>query len=922
MKRNTFLKIISSIVVIYTLLGFFLIPFLIKSQGVKTINEMLKYKANIEKVSFNPYTFELNINNFTINDKDEKIISFDSFYINFSLLKSLEETHINLKELKLNKPFAKLVLNEKGELNLANILKENNEETKAQTKNQNKKQELINFLIKKLQINNGDFLVVQEFKGKESTLSINNFNYTFYDLGSYKNSLASHSLITKLNENTNLSLSGGLRLEPLSFYGKFNLSNLNPKEFTSFSKDLLNFELSDSKLALNFGFRMNTKEEFNFYIDNANLKLENIDIIQKNKKLLGFKTFATNGVDYDLSKKFIDINNVSLDSLYANINILKDGKLNLQNLIKSPKEVNEKENIKENKSPSNLKFLLDNFSLTNSNISFKDEKSKMYVKSSFGLNTNNIIFEDNILNIDKISLNNQKTSINSKTKIDINKLNIDVSKLNLQTSNSDLKVNSLEIASKDILVFDKTNKTDIKLENLKLLANNILKSNELLKLRDISVNKPKAYITLNKKEETKKETTNSKKDKQNKQTAGGLKLDIGPIKIDNANIIFEDKNLPIPFVANISKLNGSFSEFKTASSKPTKLNLEGQIDKYGYSKITGFVDHKNIKNLTDVNMIFKNIAIKNFTPYSGKFVGRELDAGKLNLNLKYNIKKSNLDAKNSIIITDIKLGEKVESPNALDLPLELGIALLEDSDGVIDIDLPITGNMDDPQFSIAPIVWKAFTNLIVKAVSAPFTFLASILGLEADEINSVDFLFAKTNIIASEKETLDKLSKALIKKPKLSLKINPSYHTVYDVTQLKKIKLENEITKTSKTLKSKDKYFEAIKTLYKNQNNKKSLKDLEESFVLEVKDEKSKKTYLKLDKEKYISFMKTKLLEKTKISKERLQNLAKKRAKSIKQYLTNEKGIDKKRVEILQEIIKVDDKSSKYLNTKMEIGLN
>ncbi|WP_128997303.1 DUF748 domain-containing protein, partial [Aliarcobacter trophiarum] len=156
----------------------------------------------------------------------------------------------------------------------------------------------------------------------------------------------------------------------------------------------------------------------------------------------------------------------------------------------------------------------------------------------------------------------------------------------------------------------------------------------------------------------------------------------------------------------------------------------GEVDKYGYTKITGIVNVTDIKLLTDTNLLFKNIAIKNFTPYSGKFVGREIESGKLNLDLKYNITKSDLKASNSIIISDIKLGKTVKSDEATNLPLELAIALLEDTNGVIDLEIPVTGNVDDPKFSIGAIVWKAFTNLITKAISSPFQLLGSIFGFD------------------------------------------------------------------------------------------------------------------------------------------------------------------------------------------------
>ncbi len=123
-----------------------------------------------------------------------------------------------------------------------------------------------------------------------------------------------------------------------------------------------------------------------------------------------------------------------------------------------------------------------------------------------------------------------------------------------------------------------------------------------------------------------------------------------------------------------------------------------------------------------------------------------------------------------VVISNIKLGDKVDSPDAANLPLELAIALLENSEGVIDIDLPVKGNVDDPQFSIAPVVWKVFTNLIVKAISAPFSLLAAVFGIDEEKIKSIEFEFGKSDIIASEKEALDNIAKILSKKTKASNK--------------------------------------------------------------------------------------------------------------------------------------------------------
>ena len=187
-------------------------------------------------------------------------------------------------------------------------------------------------------------------------------------------------------------------------------------------------------------------------------------------------------------------------------------------------------------------------------------------------------------------------------------------------------------------------------------------------------------------------------------------------------------------------------------------------------------------------MIFNNIAMSNFTPYTGKFVGREIKSGKLDMDLKYNIEKSNLDAKNNITISKLELGNSVQSPDAVSLPLDVAVTLLKNSQGIIDIKLPVSGNVDDPTFSIGSIVWNAFINLMTKAVTAPFSLLGAIFNFSPDEIDSVDFNLAHDEITPIQKETLDKIAQILTAKPELAIKISASYDNQKEEYALKEKK--------------------------------------------------------------------------------------------------------------------------------------
>jgi hypothetical protein len=379
---------------------------------------------------------------------------------------------------------------------------------------------------------------------------------------------------------------------------------------------------------------------------------------------------------------------------------------------------------------------------------------------------------------------------------------------------------------------------------------------------------------------------------------------------------FEDKTLPIPFKTDITKLNGEFSRLNSDSSKPTKLSLEGTVDKYGYTKITGIVDINDIKLLTDTNIIFKNIAIKNFTPYSGKFIGREIESGKLNLSLKYNIKKSDLNAQNSIVISDIKLGKTIESPDAVSLPLELAIALLEDTNGVIDLNLPISGNVDDPEFSVAPIVWKVFTNLIVKAITAPFRLLASAFGFSEEDIKSLEFEFGKDTIIASEKESLDNIATILSKKSKLAIKIKPSYHETKDLVALQDYKFEKYLEKKMKKVLKGDDYKKALEELFVELNKSKKLDNVKKSFTKINKDKKET-----FNNTSYVEHLRKALASKQKVTQVELISLAKKRTENITKYLIEVKKVKKEAIVIEEDITKINNNDSKWLIFDLDVAV-
>jgi hypothetical protein len=202
-------------------------------------------------------------------------------------------------------------------------------------------------------------------------------------------------------------------------------------------------------------------------------------------------------------------------------------------------------------------------------------------------------------------------------------------------------------------------------------------------------------------------------------------LNIDRLRFRDGELDFADESLIFPFGTRIHKLRGSIAGLSSRPGAAGQLELDGQVDDFGMARAVGQVDPFDPTGFTEIKLVFRNLEMTRLTPYSATFAGRRIDSGKLSLDLDYNIRKRQLQSHNQVVIDKLVLGERVQSPSAKDLPLDLAIALLEDSDGRIDLGLPITGSLDDPQFSYGAIVWKVITNVLGKIVTAPFRALGA-----------------------------------------------------------------------------------------------------------------------------------------------------------------------------------------------------
>jgi len=260
---------------------------------------------------------------------------------------------------------------------------------------------------------------------------------------------------------------------------------------------------------------------------------------------------------------------------------------------------------------------------------------------------------------------------------------------------------------------------------------------------------------------------------------------IGKVRVEKGNVVFADLSLRPRFMTSIHDLQGTVTGVSSARDAQSQVQLDGQVDRYGTVKIRGAMRPNDFGRASDIEMVFRNLEMKNLSPYSGKFAGRLIQSGKVSADLKYTLHDYKMVGDNKIVIDNLALGDQVDHPGSTNLPLDLAIALLQDSSGRIDIGLPVSGDLNDPQFRIGPLVWQMFTNLITTAVTSPFRALGSLLGGESDQFKALEFDPGKAELSPPVREKLLQLAEALNSRPQLKLVLQGRYSPAIDGLEFK-----------------------------------------------------------------------------------------------------------------------------------------
>ena len=245
---------------------------------------------------------------------------------------------------------------------------------------------------------------------------------------------------------------------------------------------------------------------------------------------------------------------------------------------------------------------------------------------------------------------------------------------------------------------------------------------------------------------------------------------IDKITLQGGTINFTDESIKPRFSSNLLDIGGRISGLSSDEDTAGEVELSGMYDRYAPLEITGKVNPLRDNLYLELNANFKDMDLTTGSPYSGRYTGYSIQKGKLSFQLEYLIINKKLDAKNNIMLDQFTFGDPVESPEATKLPVKLAVALLKDRDGRIDLDIPVSGDLNDPKFSVGRIILKVIVNLLVKVATSPFALLSAIFG-GGEELGYAEFDYGSAALTDATKKRLDTIGKALNERPALKMDI-------------------------------------------------------------------------------------------------------------------------------------------------------
>ncbi len=812
LRRYRWLMVSAALLACYALAGFVLAPWLIARELPGVIREAIGREASIGRVGINPFALTLRAEQLNVLETDgTRLAGFDELFINIEMA-SLVRRALVLSELRMRAPFLALVHERSGEVNLLKLLPPEPAPAPGTTTPEDA---LPRVVIRELRLDGGVVDVTDRALPEPFRTRVGPFAVALDELSTLPDATGRHDIAITLESGTKIAVRGELSLAPLRVGGSFRLDGPFLGTVHRYVRDQLAFDVAGGQSVVEGRFDV-TEEAggaLAVAVRDLGAQVTGVTLTAATAPdFLRFAEFAITGGEIRWPALEASVQSATLRGLAVKARRERDGTLDLVGLLAPRPVAGDDAEPPATQAPSDApawklraaEAALEDFSaeltdlapatpavisVADLDLRLRDVGNEPGTRMPLELTavlggggrlsaSGSLVALPEVIVEAEVGAEGVKLAQAQPWVGELARIGIRGGALALD--------GRLSSDAKETLAFD----GDLRITGLEL--EDLVKSEKLLAWQELGLDdlqfrldanrarivrvrlaKPFARVFIDRNQETNIGAllVEAPAATPPEPATAPLELRIGKVLVSGGDVDFTDLSLPLPFAARILDLKGEFTTIDTRSTAPSRIGLEGRVDEFGLARVNGQVRVNAPTEQADVTVIFRNIEMPALSPYTVKFAGRRIARGKINLDLRYQLEERHMVGSNRIVIDDLELGEKVPSSDAADLPLGLAVALLKDANGRIDIDMPVTGSLDDPEFGVGTVLWKAFVNLVTKLVTSPFRLLGGLIGEESDDLGRIEFSPGRSDLLPPEQEKLLRVAEALGKRPELGIGI-------------------------------------------------------------------------------------------------------------------------------------------------------
>lgn len=829
-------------VLLYAVVGFLVVPLVARPRLGEMISGFIGRPTTIGSLRFNPFAVSATARDVVVLEDDgTPVIALKELYADVRAL-ALPYLTVIFDAVELRGPDVVVVMDREGNLNLAPIFTSGEAVPEPLPAPAGQDAAPLPFSIARLGIDGGRLRFRDEAQEPPFEIELHPVQLQVEDLDTRKEHAARYALSSAIGKDGTLEWSGSLTLTPLRIGGKVSLEKVSARTVARYLGARFPFDVKKGRLAITTEIVADASgERSRFAIGRGNLSLVSLELRQTRESppFLVLPELRAGGVHLDFDRPGIDIATVVVSEARLQVRRTAGGTMEPAWLFSQASKAEAEAaggdlawpvkigriQIDGSAAAFEDRSLPEPFVFTAAPINARIEGlslargARAMVEADAGLPDGGRLSlsgdatlsppaADLDVRLSAIGLERFQPYVARALQLEVAGGSADTEgKLRLQADAAGAPViqYSGSAAVRELSVTDRVRSEDlVKWSVLQLDEIAYASAPPQLHIGQSVVEQPYARILID--QEGKLNLTQLAVRPQGTGGIGGAEdtaekqsaeIRVARLEIRGGHTDFADLSIQPNVAAGIFDLHGEVRDLSSAPGARSVLRLEGKVDKHSRARISGTIAPFDPTAQADVTVSLSDVGLTVFTPYSARFAGYKIRRGKASIELKYHVDNRRLKAENHIVFDKLALGERVRSPDATSLPVALAVALLKDRNGRIRIDLPVRGNLDDPQFSYTALLSRALLDLIARTVASPFSILGALANFDGEQLRYVAFAPGSSVLEEDEARKVDAISAALKERPALRLEITGAADRNADVAVL----AETELNKALKRMK-------------------------------------------------------------------------------------------------------------------------